>query len=89
MGKEKLVKQKRAIPTYRLFSKTGMFQDYKACPKCGQNDIPFKKGICPRCCKQVGDIQYIKDPKEYVQSNYGAINVSKIRLHTEEDLDEK
>ena len=74
MKKEKVLKQK-VIPTFRLFSKTGMFQDYKACPKCGQNEIPFKKGICSKCCNQIGDIQYVKDPKEYVESNYGNIKM--------------
>jgi len=48
-----------------------MFQDYKACSFCGQNKIPFKKGVCPKCCNQVGDIQYVKNPKEYIKSNYG------------------
>ena len=67
-------KQKsKGIPTYRLFAKTAMFQDYKACSHCGQNELPFKKGICPRCCNQVGDIQYVKNPREYVESNYDNI----------------
>ena len=84
-------KSKTVIPTYRLFVKTGMFQDYKSCSFCGQNKNPFKKGVCPKCCNQVGDIQYVKNLREYVQSNYGAINVDKIGLYTEdeEDLDEK
>ena len=91
MGIEKLVKQKRVILTYRLFAKIGMFQDYKSCCFCGQNQVPFKKGVCPRCCNQVGDIQYVKDTKEYVQSNYSAVNVDKIGLYVEEreDLDKK
>ena len=76
MKKEKPVKQKTAvIPTYRLFSKDGMFQDYKSCSHCGQNEIPFKKGVCPKCCNHVSDIQYVKDPKEYVKSNYGNIKI--------------
>ena len=62
-------------PRYRLFSKTAMFQDYKACPHCGQNKLPFKKGICPKCCRQVDDIQYVKNPKEYVKSNYGNVKM--------------
>ena len=82
-------KPKRVIPTYRLFAKTGMFQDYKSCSFCGQNQFPFKKGVCPKCCNQVGDIQYVKDPREYVQSNYGTINVKETGLYTKEDLDEK
>jgi len=70
----KPVKQ-RVIPTYRLFSKTGMFQDYKPCSFCGQNQFPFKKGVYPKCCNQVGDIQYVKDPKEYVKSNYDNVKM--------------
>ena len=65
----------KVIPTYRIFTKAGMFQDYKACPHCGQNELPFKKGVCPRCCNQVRDVQYVKDPKEYVESNYGNVKV--------------
>jgi len=68
-------KTKTVVRTYRLFSKENMFQDYKACSFCGQNKIPFKKGVCPRCCNQVGDIQYVKDSQEYVQSNYGRVKM--------------
>ena len=90
MDKEKTVKEKRAaIPTYRLFAKSGMFQDYKACFFCGQNTIPFKKGICPKCCNQVGDIQYVKNPREYAQSNHGDISVDGIGLYENGDPDEK
>ncbi|MDH3279286.1 MAG: hypothetical protein OEL84_09605 [Nitrosopumilus sp.] len=66
-------KQETDVPRYRIFSKTAMFQDYRACPHCGQNEIPFKKGVCPKCSKQIGDVQYVKDPQEYVKSNYGNI----------------
>ncbi|MGI9567401.1 MAG: hypothetical protein ACR2LL_10375 [Nitrosopumilus sp.] len=79
MKKVKPVKQK-VIPTYILFSKTAMFQDYKACPVCGQNDIPFKKGICPKCSKQVCDVQYVRNPREYVKSNHGNIKMG-IKRH--------
>jgi len=78
MKQNKTVKQKiktKAVPTYRLFAKSGMFQDYKACPRCGQNKIPFKKGVCARCSSQIGGIQYVKDPQEYVKSNYGNIKM--------------
>ena len=73
----KAVKQKtrRVIPTYKLFSKTAMFQDYKECSFCGQNQFPFKKGACPKCCNQVGDVQYVKNPKEYVKSNYSNLKM--------------
>ena len=74
MKKENVFKQK-IVPTYRLFAKTAMFQDYKACPHCGQNDLPFKKGVCPKCCMQIGDVQYVKDPIEYVESNYGNVKM--------------
>ena len=65
----------KAIPTYRIFAKAGMFQDYKACPHCGQNEFPFKKGVCAKCGKQIGYVQYVKDPQEYVESNYGNVKV--------------
>ena len=88
----KTIKQKsKVIPTYRLFAKSGMFQDYKACPQCGQNKIPFKKGVCPKCSNQIGSIQYVKNPQEYVRSNYGSIIVvDKTRMNTKkEDLEMK
>ncbi|MGI9566970.1 MAG: hypothetical protein ACR2LL_08165, partial [Nitrosopumilus sp.] len=70
------VKQKqKVISTSKFFSKTGIFQDYKSCSFCGQNQFPFKKGVCPKCYNQVGDIQYVKDPKEYVKSNYGNVKM--------------
>ncbi|MGI9568037.1 MAG: hypothetical protein ACR2LL_13650 [Nitrosopumilus sp.] len=46
-----------------------------ACEFCGQNKIPFKKGVCAKCSRQVGDIQYVKNPREYVQSNYGDVTI--------------
>ena len=77
----------KVIPTYRLFAKAGMFQDYKACPHCGQNELPFKKGVCPKCCNQIGDVQYVKNPQEYVQSNYGHIGIGIKEVYR--GLDEK
>ena len=85
MEKEKPVNQK-VIPTYRIFSKTGMFQDYKACSHCGQNELPFKKGVCPRYCNQVSDIQYVKNPREYIKSNYGDVKMGIMELY--QGLDE-
>ena len=86
MKQNTTVKQKsEVVPTYRLFAKTGMFQDYKACPRCGQNKIPFKKGVCPRCSCQIGGIQYVKDPQEYVKSNYGNIKMGISELYQEPD----
>ena len=81
MNQTTTVEQKIIPPTYRIFTKSGMFQDYKACPHCGQNEFPFKKGICPKCCKQVGDVQYVKDPKEYVESNYANIKMEIKEAH--------
>lgn len=52
-----------------------MFQDYKACSFCGQNKVPFKKGVCSRCCNQASDVQYVKYPKEYVKSNYDNVKM--------------
>ena len=43
--------------------------DYKTCPHCGQNEIPFKMGIC-KCGKQVSNIQYIQNTKRFAQNNY-------------------
>lgn len=42
---------------------------YKTCPYCGQNKTPFKLGVCI-CGKQVGQIQYVNDPKKYVKNYY-------------------
>ena len=75
MNQKSATKQKTVPPTYKIFAKAGMFQDYRACPHCGQNEIPFKKGVCPRCIKQVGDVQYVKNPIEYVESNYGDVKI--------------
>ena len=81
---QKSITKPKVIPTYRIFAKAGMFQDYKACPHCGQNEFPFKKGICLKCCNQVGDVQYVKDSQEYVQSNYGDIKMNGIRQMNKE-----
>jgi len=43
--------------------------DYKTCPYCGQDEIPFKKGVC-KCGKQVGPIKYVKDPQKFARGNY-------------------
>jgi len=75
MNENTTITNQKVAPTYRLFSKSGMFQDYKACSFCGQNEIPFKKGVCPKCCNQIGYIQYVKNPREYVISNYGEMKI--------------
>ena len=87
MNQTTIVEQKTVPQTYRIFSKAGMFQDYKACPQCGQNEFPFKKGVCPRCCKQIGEVQYVKDPQEYVESNYGDVKMGIREVY--QGLDEK
>ena len=83
---QKSTPKPKVIPTYRLFSKDGIFEDYKACPNCGQNKLPFKKGVCPKCSHQIGDVQYVKDPKEYVKSNYGNVKMKGIR-ETDQESD--
>ena len=79
-------RKSKANPPCRLFSKTGTVENYRECPNCRQNELPFKKGICPKCSHQIGDIQYVKDPKEYVKSNYGNVKMKEIReVHQESD----
>ena len=48
--------------------------DYRACPECGQNKVPFKKGVCV-CGKQVGSVQYVKSPETFARTNYDGIPV--------------
>jgi hypothetical protein len=48
--------------------------DYRACPECEQNKIPFKKGVCV-CGKQLGQIQYVKSPETFARTNYDGIPV--------------
>jgi len=43
--------------------------DYKVCFQCGQGEFPFKLGVC-LCGNQVGEIQYVKDPKQFVKNYY-------------------
>ena len=43
--------------------------DYKRCSECGQNEIPFKMGVCI-CGNQVGKIQYIKNTKLFAKNYY-------------------
>ena len=82
---EKIKQKTKVIPTFRIFSKTGMFQDYKACSQCGQNKLLFKKGICPKCSNQIGYVQYVKNPQEYVKSNYGDVKMGIRELYQELD----
>ena len=50
---------------------------YKECPYCGQNQIPFKLGVC-MCGKQVGNIQYVKDSRAFAKQWYSYIENQKI-----------
>ena len=43
--------------------------EYKRCPECGQNEVPFKMGVCI-CGYQVGEIQYIKNTKLFAKNYY-------------------
>ena len=60
-----------------IFEKTDSNESYKICPYCGQRKIPFKMGVCV-CGKQVGSIQYVKDPKKYAKHWYSYIDSSKV-----------
>lgn len=44
-------------------------EDYKECPYCGQNQIPFKMGVCI-CGRQVGNIQYIRNTENFAKNYY-------------------
>ena len=44
-------------------------KDYKECPYCGQSEIPFKLGVCI-CGRQVGGIQYVRNPKVFAKNYY-------------------
>lgn len=44
-------------------------KDYRECPYCGQKEIPFKMGVCI-CGRQVGEIQYVKNPKVFAKNYY-------------------
>lgn len=51
---------------------------YKTCPYCGQNRIPFKKGICI-CGKQVGDIVYVNNAAKIAKCQYYSyMGISKV-----------
>ena len=49
---------------------------YKECPYCGQNTIPFKKGVCI-CGGQVGNVQYVKNPEKFARNYYSYIGTAK------------
>ena len=43
--------------------------DYKVCSQCGQGEVPFKLGVC-LCGNQVGEIQYVKDPRQFAKNYF-------------------
>ena len=43
-------------------------ENYKTCPHCGQEKIPFKLGVCI-CRRQVSSIQYVKDSQEFAATH--------------------
>ena len=45
-----------------------IMENYKTCPSCGQEKIPFKLGVCI-CGRQVGSIQYVKDSQEFASNH--------------------
>jgi len=45
-----------------------IMENYKTCPRCGQEKIPFKLGVCI-CGRQMNSIQHVKNSQEFV-SNY-------------------
>lgn len=49
--------------------KKSVSYNYKTCPYCGQNEIPFKLGVCI-CGKQVCKIQYVKNSKDFAKNYY-------------------
>ena len=53
-------------------------ESYKTCPYCGQAEIPFKKGIC-FCGKQVGSIQYVRNPQKFAKNYYSYVGTSEVQ----------
>ena len=47
-------------------------ENYKACPYCGQQQIPFKMDVCI-CGNQIGKIQYVKNSETYAKNWYSYI----------------
>ena len=52
-----------------ILEKESISENYKTCPHCGQDQIPFKLGICI-CGKQVGKIQYVKNSEIFARNYY-------------------
>ena len=60
-------------------------ENYKTCPRCGQEKIPFKLGVCI-CGNQVGSIQYVKDSQEFAFNHDSFLGIRSIRWHLEWNL---
>ena len=69
---QKDTQQKKEKPLYRMFSS----DSHKACPYCGQGNIPFKLGVCT-CGVQVGKIQYVQNSETFAKNYYSQIESPK------------
>lgn len=49
-------------------------ENYKTYPRCGQEKIPFKLGVCI-CGRQVGTIQYVKDSQEFAANHDSLLGI--------------
>lgn len=58
-----------------------IMENNKKCPYCGQEEIPFKLGICI-CGEQVGSIQYVKDSHEFASNYYSFLEIRNNPLAT-------
>jgi len=54
-------------------------ENYKTCPRCGQEKIPFKLGVCV-CGNQVGSIQYVKDSQEFASNHDSFLGIRNNQL---------
>ena len=45
-----------------------IMENYKTCPRCGQEKIPFKLGVCI-FGRQMDSIQYVKDSQEFAANH--------------------
>ena len=69
MKQETIQKTRTESDSISIFSEHNDDVRYKTCSYCGQGIIPFKMGVCI-CGRQVGKIQYIKNPKKYARNYY-------------------
>ena len=58
-----------------------IMENNKKCPYCGQEEIPFKLGICI-CGEQVGSIQYVKDSHKFASNYYSFLEIRNNPLAT-------